>query len=324
MEPNLISNTTQIYSFNKVRTISFKIADTPAIYPLLRNPLEGLNISPGETICTNTFLKNLKLYAKIRSLPEAAIPDIKFDDSETDKIYKALDSQWKSPRKQLNLYITNSPDVFRFNDGSHWKLLGSISLLNSSGYPYKRYNLLDLITDNLAAELGEDGNLGLSIIDVGWGYLDPSDEVNVSGSYVHEIIIKKEPVPVIINVTPSISLTPSITINAGSFTPTPTPTDEEDFMTALTPLTYTKTSTSTFPAGDSNSEQFSLVTANENRKYLLIINDKETPVTIELESLGASITIEPKGSFEINRLGLWYKGSINCFDDANFTLVEGV
>lgn len=439
-QSSLVSDSTQIYSFNKVHTISFRCLETPIIFPILKSPLSDLNISALDIISVNTFLKSLKLYAKIRSLKEAPLPDIKLEDSETERIHKALDAQWKNPRKELNLFISNEPTAFnQFPDANIWRPIGSISLLNSAGYPYKRYNLLDLLTDNLAAELGSDGNIGISIVDVGFGFLTPIDEVYLSGSYVNEIVVKKESAAPIINVSPAINLTPNISINTGgsnslnlqlltyavkkiavrsgyldailkpenfnieasklldantnrrylrvknlnnyssriiflnpyleieiepqkSFeldifqflnlgkvyaadayayfellegsidstvptptpTPTPTPLSEEDEIMALAPLTYTKTTVSTSPAGESSSEQYQVIPGNTDRKYLAIENRGTTPAKILFDTLSWEITLQPKQIFETSRFGLWYTSAIHCYETADFTLIEGV
>jgi hypothetical protein len=53
-------------------------------------------------------VKNLKAHAKINSLPPIKLPDFQLEDSETDKLYKTLDIEWGSARKQLNLYISDN------------------------------------------------------------------------------------------------------------------------------------------------------------------------------------------------------------------------
>lgn len=103
--------------------------------------------------------------------------------------------EWQSPRFQLNLYISNNT--------TDWYLVGGISLLNPSGYPYRIYNLLDLYTDNLAVELGENGRVGVEIKEVGHGSLAGNDLITIHGSYVLEIVIEEANyIPPIINSTP--------------------------------------------------------------------------------------------------------------------------
>lgn len=141
------------------------------------------NLNPRHSIVSrNKFIKNLKAYTKINSTAETAIPDFNLEDSETEKLHKVLDVEWNSERKQLDLLVGNSAD----ND---WMSVGETSLLNPNGYPYRIYNLLDLLTDNLAFEFGDNLNVAVKITDVGYGLLTGTDEVNIYGSYAEELVI---------------------------------------------------------------------------------------------------------------------------------------
>ncbi|WP_143755499.1 hypothetical protein [Gloeocapsopsis sp. IPPAS B-1203] len=153
----------------------------------------GSELIPGHTIVNyNCFFKNLKAFAEIISLPEANLPDFELEDSETDKLYKVLDIEWKSARKQMTVYISPTSNTL------NWVKVGSVSMLNPSGYPYRIYNLLDMFTDNLALELGENSAIGVGIDNVGHGLLGTSDKVTIHGSYVEEIFVQyTEPQPII-------------------------------------------------------------------------------------------------------------------------------
>lgn len=168
-----------ISTFNKVKTLvkSLDSATGQVIVPVFSNTLTGNY--PGQIISINAFVKNLKAHAKIGSLAPVKLPNFQLEDSETDKLYKTLDIEWGSPRKQLNLYISDNQ--------TDWYQIGAISLLNPSGYPYRIYNLMDLVTDNLAIELGENGRIGVQVQDVGYGTLQTGDTVTIHGSYVQEI-----------------------------------------------------------------------------------------------------------------------------------------
>ncbi|MBW4568051.1 MAG: hypothetical protein KME31_08510 [Tolypothrix carrinoi HA7290-LM1] len=170
-----------ISTFNKAKTIvkSLDSATGQAVIPIFSNTLTGSY--PGQIISVNAFVKNLKAHAKISSLAPVKLPNFQLEDSETDKLYKTLDIEWGSARKQLNLYISDNQ--------TDWYQVGAISLLNPSGYPYRIYNLMDLITDNLAIELGENGRIGVQIQDVGYGALQTGDSVTIHGSYVQEIVV---------------------------------------------------------------------------------------------------------------------------------------
>ncbi|MBW4480348.1 MAG: hypothetical protein KME54_26800 [Tolypothrix brevis GSE-NOS-MK-07-07A] len=170
-----------ISTFNKAKTIVKSLDSTTGqlIIPVFANTLTGNY--PGQLISVNAFVKNLKAHAKISSLAPVKLPNFTLEDSETDKLYKTLDIEWGSARKQLNLYISD-------ND-TDWYQVGAISLLNPSGYPYRIYNLMDLITDNLAIELGENGRIGVQVQDVGYGALQTGDNITIHGSYVQEIAV---------------------------------------------------------------------------------------------------------------------------------------
>lgn len=141
----------------------------------------GSELQPGyKVVSFNSFIKNLKAFSKINSLPEIMLPDFDVEDSETTKLYKTLDVEWKSARKQLNLFTAID---------SNWQQIGSISLLNPSGYPFRIYNLLDLFTDNLFFELGDNGKIGVQVEDVNYGLLQGDDSIVIHGSYVEEIFL---------------------------------------------------------------------------------------------------------------------------------------
>lgn len=172
-----------IITYNKVLTIVKKIDSTSptGIIPILTNSLTGIT-GGGQILSANAFIKNLKAFAQIKSLPPINLPNISLEDSETERLYKVLDVEWQSPRFQLNLYISNNT--------TDWYLVGGISLLNPSGYPYRIYNLLDLYTDNLAVELGENGRVGVEIKEVGHGSLASNDLITIHGSYVLEVVVE--------------------------------------------------------------------------------------------------------------------------------------
>lgn len=162
----------------------------------------GSEFAPGYTIVSyNVFVKNLKAFSQIDSLPEISLPNFDIADSETDKLYKTLNVEWQSARKQLNLFIS---------DGNNWNQVGSTSILNPSGYPFRIYSLLDMFTDNLYFELGENGKIGVQMQDVNYGLLTGNDLIVIHGSYVEEIFLESQEAPIAINVTAAIPTTPII------------------------------------------------------------------------------------------------------------------
>lgn len=175
---------TIISTFNKTGTIAKKIPHSSSdIIPVFEN---NSSFNLDNIVSYNLFVKNFKAYAKIRSVPIAPMPILFDEDNETVRIQKILDIEWRTPRKQIDLFISNG------EIDSTWETVGSVSLLNPSGYPYRSYNLLDIYTANLAIELGEKGKIGVKITDVGYGLLQPEDEVTIHGSYVQEISVASE------------------------------------------------------------------------------------------------------------------------------------
>lgn len=181
-----------ISTVNRVKTIAVNLSESDLrnVVTLYQNTnlAIGTELIPGYTIISfNAFIKNLKAFAQIGSLPEIAMPNFDLGDSDTTRRYKTLEVEWKSPRKQLSLYIANKD--------SDWSKVGSISLLNPSGYPYRVYNIMDLYTANLAIELGEDGRLGIGVDNVGQGLLASNDTVTIHGSYLEEIFVQSIDIP---------------------------------------------------------------------------------------------------------------------------------
>lgn len=190
-----------ISTINRIKTVANKLkVGDGSIITIYENT--GLTIGnelivAHEIISFNCFIKNLRAFALINSLAEISLPNFTLDDSETDKLYKTLNTEWNSARKQITLYISNQ--LITNPNGQGWFKVGSLSLLNPSGYPYRVYNLMDLFTDNLAIELGDNGKIGVQIEDVGYGLLSATDEVTIHGSYIEEIFVQS-PDPKYVNI----------------------------------------------------------------------------------------------------------------------------
>lgn len=138
-----------------------------------------------QIIAVNSYLKELMCYARMNSLPEIPFPDFENTDSDTDKLRKTVDLEWKSDRKQLNVYtsINNGP----------WRIRGSVSLTRPYGYGFKQYNLLDLLTNTLAKGFGKNSALGVGIENVGYGLLEPEDILTIEGTYSNEYLYEEAP-----------------------------------------------------------------------------------------------------------------------------------
>lgn len=168
-------------SANIVKTINQRItaSNTNGIIQLFDNSLNAFS----NVIAKSAFVKNLKAFSKITSLPAVLLPNFKLEDSESEKLYKALDIEFKSPRKQLDIFIGST---------GNWSQIGSVSLLNPSGYPYRMYNLLDFATDGLAAELEDGKSIAVQIVNVGHGVLQGADEVTIHGSVTQEYVLPEK------------------------------------------------------------------------------------------------------------------------------------
>lgn len=57
---------------------------------------------------------------------------------------------------------------------------------------------MDLYTDNLALELGDNSKIGIGVDEVGYGLLETRDTVTIHGSYVEEIYLESKEPPIII------------------------------------------------------------------------------------------------------------------------------
>lgn len=196
-------------TINKVQTIvRYLPLGDASIIPIyeVRAPPLGREYVPGHFLLSfNSFVKNLRAYGAVGTLATSDLPRFELEDSDSERLRKTLDIEWKSPRKQLNMFIAVS--------GTEWLQVGSMSLLNPYGYPFRAYNLMDFFTDNLALELGGDGKIGIQIEDVGWGLLQQGDRVTIHGSAVEEIFVRyDEPQPHVSVQTPDFVIDPRITI----------------------------------------------------------------------------------------------------------------
>lgn len=192
-----------VQTFNLVETIGLLIPTTAGDQPITvvdNNPDRfanqfGFNHTNFSCSC---FVKEFSCRATIRSVTEARIPQYLDTDTDSDRLIKALDVEWKSPRKQLSCHIAKQ--------GQNWINVGSISLLNSSGYPYRKYRLMDLYTDALAIELGAYSRIGVTVDEVGSGRLTTSDYVCLHGSVTYEFIIFEDLNMPVVNPPQSIAL----------------------------------------------------------------------------------------------------------------------
>lgn len=178
-----------ITPISRVKTITHRVGQVAGIEKIYEtNLVVGNDYQPGYKIVSfNAFIKNLKVYASMQSLPEVELPSFAPTDTSTQKTMKVLDVEWGSPRKQMDIYIASNDEVV-----PQWYMVGSVSFLNPYRYPFRIYNLMDLFTDNLALELGENSRIGVQMVDVGFGTITTQDSVIVHGSYTEEMFLYSE------------------------------------------------------------------------------------------------------------------------------------
>lgn len=166
------------FAINQSIVYNFGVGEEGNIITLIDSS-QNNNFPNFDIVSVNSFIKNFRAKSAIISLDETPLPDIGLTDSPTQKLYKALDTEWGSPRMQLDLLL---------GDGMDWANIASLSLLNPNGYPYRSFNLLDLLTDDLALELGTNGKLGVRLINAGFGVFSPGDELSIFVTYVKEVV----------------------------------------------------------------------------------------------------------------------------------------
>lgn len=141
---------------------------------------------------SNGFITELYAYCEIESLDEVPLPDYQLEDTQSDKIIKTLNSVWgpDTPKYFLQLWRWKA-------SANTWYPRGKISLTNPSGYPYTISRPLDLLTDNVARDMGEGFKLGVSIVDAGNGFVKSNDSVIIDGSWKQDVRIVMPDQPVI-------------------------------------------------------------------------------------------------------------------------------
>lgn len=175
---------------------------------------------------SNGYIKELATTTWIKSLAERPFPEITDEDTRIQKLTKTLDMEWSNdtPRFHLALWITNkaNPSAYPVD----WMFKGMHSLISAAGLPWRQYETFNALTRNIARSLGEGSRLGVSLIDVGFGYPrenDPTgknDIITIEGTATQEFVcVSDDPQPVVIYVGSTTSASPS-----PSPSPSPTPT----------------------------------------------------------------------------------------------------
>lgn len=131
-----------------------------------------------KVLACNLIIKDLKLYTAIKSLPLAPIPDLQLTDSDTEKILKLVENENRAYRYQVSLSLN-------YNNNNY--AIGSLSIINTQGYRYRYYNLIDVIEG--ALELSKGFSLQISQQNVGYGYIKSNDLLNIIGHCILEVIV---------------------------------------------------------------------------------------------------------------------------------------
>jgi hypothetical protein len=166
---------------------------------------KSLGFNKNSIITVNEVLAliSLKVIAWISSLNEVQLPELLIEESKQQQAIKVMDLQWKSPRKQLDLYLLQNQNSY---------LLGSISILHPSGYPYTQYNLMELLdANNERFLIGNDWDIGIKLEDAGYGLLNGNDKITVFGT-VEKVITTAIS-------TPPFTINLSTSSNVGTTTP---------------------------------------------------------------------------------------------------------
>jgi hypothetical protein len=131
---------------------------------------QGINILY-ETV---TVANVLATVFATNSLPPVIVPTFSVEISNSEQQAALLDLQWSSPRIQIAVYTRKNTD--------DWIRLVVDSCLNTSPYPYN-----EVILGNY--NLGVDYTLGIGLDNVGWGLLDGTDKIIVTGDIFKKVIV---------------------------------------------------------------------------------------------------------------------------------------
>lgn len=187
---------TTIQTGATTETISTPItpADGTGLLIIFSNDLNAYKAKYGITesaVSLNGFIDELYCFAKLKkSLAEAPAIDFLPTDTRDERTAKAIAYEWSptNPRMELEVWTRRNPGTAQVI--TPWNLVGSTSLLNVAGYPWRRYRLLDLLSDNLGRKFGPNGQLAVSLRDVGFGVIkSPEDVITVDGAFTQEPVI---------------------------------------------------------------------------------------------------------------------------------------
>ncbi len=125
------------------------------------------------------FLTDLRAKIDINSLSEMPLPDLDVTTSRIERMTSIRDSEWKSPRMELEILFKTSTAPLTE--------IASLSLLNRQ--PYYQVNLMGYLTDNGIFAMGNDAVLFVRVKNVGWGTLYQNDAVVLFGAVKEEATV---------------------------------------------------------------------------------------------------------------------------------------
>lgn len=126
-------------------------------------------------------ITEIKAISWIYNIEQVEFPIFQVEDSESMRLFTAINLEWNSPRIQLDimLNIDNSPT---------WHNIASYSLLNQNPYPFREYDF-----GNHA--LGSNAIIGFKIVNVGDGILqstiEGNDRVVISADLTRQIFLQE-------------------------------------------------------------------------------------------------------------------------------------
>lgn len=129
--------------------------------------------------CANALLRELRCYASINSLASVPLPNIERETPESDKLVAINEFEWKTARFELVVFK-------RAKNSGEWVECGVTALKNSSGHRYRLHRILDLVTDDVGATVGEWGRVGIAVRAAGYGYPQSWDRIAITGGWVQE------------------------------------------------------------------------------------------------------------------------------------------
>lgn len=170
--------------------------------------------------CANALLRELRCYASINSLAEVPLPNIERETPESDKIVAVNAFEWRTARFELVVFK-------RAKNSGEWVECGVTALKNSAGHRYRLHRILDLVTDDVGATIGEWGRIGIAVRAAGYGYPQTWDRIAITGGWIQEFTwCQSRPTYVEVNNYGGSTSTPTPT-------PTPTPPPEPTFTLSL-------------------------------------------------------------------------------------------